>query len=136
MEWAKSRRTYPHGFFFGYILQDLITNTDRFCVWLMMGVFASHGCAEQIWQWQSMIMTVDMTPPAIHDPYLAFIHSGDSGKCHWTHGVFLSLSYRISKSYLSYNKDSISVYFVEMEAALVSKQDMVQNKKKLNHFVY
>lgn len=33
-------------------------------------------------------MTVDMTPPATHDPYLAFIHLTDSLKCHWAHAVF------------------------------------------------
>lgn len=37
---------------------------------------SSAGCAEWLWQWQSMTMTAEMTPPVIHAPYLALIHSG------------------------------------------------------------
>ena len=51
-------------------------------------VFISHGCNEQLWQWQSMTMTVKMTPPAPHAPYLALIHSGDSWKCQWAPTAF------------------------------------------------
>lgn len=53
---------------------------------------ASRGCTEQIWQWQSIIMTVDMTPPATHDPYLAFTHLTDFLKCHWPHAAFFILT--------------------------------------------